>query len=753
MADTSSHHFSFRALGCKALLRVFAAVALCMCGVGAFPSGGTAAVQVVSALSWKANLATGPFFPPCLAAVDKARGQLFIFQYPDSLVLTRSFAAYVDGQNVAGNPHVIEGVYFTEEDGNSSSRPGPAEQIAINYPNPVDRLRAKMPLKGVIAGKSTGAAHRNDAGVLLYDGDVRALAKVMQPGMPVVFTQSLEQATAGPTRATSTAAVLVQRVKDWADAWSSLSMDFFDFYDEAAYEASTESFEAFRAQKVKLFRIHEWIRNDLSDIRVLEGPGYWVTWFGQEYSDPTSCSSGVRRLYWTRDENGVFKIVGMEWVSNLRQPDAQEADYPLLPPRDAHDMPPSPVAEAGVQAFMKEGYPLDLVRKRKNEHGHVLPPRSFAFPDESAGASPFPREIDLRVVQSISQYATRTKANLDHVEKSSHGPTARPDPKAFLLANKRGGRSALTPPAKRTPVASIGDDAVSPYDAFAQELLPKSSLPENDSGTGQSAALTAQAESVAAKAESVATKAESVATKAGTGGVKAESAQAEAEAEAGDVPGEAGTAKAEDEANVAASGRESGAGAEGEVPDVSERPAATPTAAAATPAAATPAEQATPSEPASPSEPAVPVTADIPAEPAGPLPNSEAKPVSGAVPVDLSAAQAEVKRRIESWRQAWQSADVDAYMKFYADDATQGVRGSSKAIRFHKERVWPNFTPARVELADIACTVKNSEVVATMKQRYADSAGKEDYGMKTLTFELRNGVWLITREEWSKLSR
>ena len=89
----------------------------------------------------------------------------------------------------------------------------------------------------------------------------------------------------------------------------------FDFYDPDAYtRAQDESFSAFRAQKEQLFQRFPWIQIQYGEINVLQGPGYWVSWFKQYYRAPNLSTEGIRRLYWQPVKNGELKIVGMEWL-------------------------------------------------------------------------------------------------------------------------------------------------------------------------------------------------------------------------------------------------------------------------------------------------------------------------------------------------------------------------------------------------------------------------------------------------------
>ncbi len=104
------------------------------------------------------------------------------------------------------------------------------------------------------------------------------------------------------------------KVKEWVEAWAGRSSEFFEFYMPEAYtRAQGEDFAAFRAQKQRIFSMLPWIQIWIDDIRILEGPGYWVTWFAQYYRAPNLSTEGIRRLYWQKDARGEWRIVGMEW--------------------------------------------------------------------------------------------------------------------------------------------------------------------------------------------------------------------------------------------------------------------------------------------------------------------------------------------------------------------------------------------------------------------------------------------------------
>jgi ketosteroid isomerase-like protein len=117
----------------------------------------------------------------------------------------------------------------------------------------------------------------------------------------------------------------------------------------------------------------------------------------------------------------------------------------------------------------------------------------------------------------------------------------------------------------------------------------------------------------------------------------------------------------------------------------------------------------------------------------------------------LRDAAGAITERIEAWRAAWERGDLAGYMRFYAPGAIQGEHRGAAAVRRHKAALWSRNPPARVRLSDVRVQLRKGRPVADMHQEYAGRAGGGDTGIKTVTFAMINGAWLITREEWSDI--
>ncbi|MDR2161996.1 MAG: L,D-transpeptidase family protein, partial [Desulfovibrio sp.] len=272
--------------------------------------------------SLQAVLAGHEALPPFMLAVDKAAQHLYLVEGADPPRIARSYACttgQVKGdKRVQGDLKTPEGVYFIVNhlsSGLDYTLYG-REAYTLNYPNPVDRLRRKTGYGIWIHGRGEPISPLQTQGCVAMDNeDLASLGRFLQPGTPVSLTESYRQAATAVSQDAAAIRTLRGKVLDWAGSWSARSSKMFDFYNKEAYAlAQEEPFSAFQRQKERLFSTLPWIRTTVRDIQVLPGPGYWVTWFYQEYSAPNLSTQGVRRLYWQRNEPGDFQIVGMEWL-------------------------------------------------------------------------------------------------------------------------------------------------------------------------------------------------------------------------------------------------------------------------------------------------------------------------------------------------------------------------------------------------------------------------------------------------------
>ncbi len=289
------------------------------------PAGEVASEAGSEENGWNALIAGHPLTPLRLVAVDKARQMLYLFERRSPLRLARQYVCttgqVVGDKYVTGDLKTPEGIYFVVrrlDSGLDYLKYG-NEAYTLNYPNPVDRLRNKTGYGIWIHGRGTPIEPRITEGcVSLNNGDIAVLGKNLAPGTPVALASRVQYTPSAPEPDAAMVAALERKAHGWAKAWSSRSKTMFDFYNPEAYSrAQGESFSAFQAQKERLFKQLAWIDTTISDVQVMQGPGYWVTWFFQDYKASNLSTKGVRRLYWQPDSTGEMRIVGMEWLPHL----------------------------------------------------------------------------------------------------------------------------------------------------------------------------------------------------------------------------------------------------------------------------------------------------------------------------------------------------------------------------------------------------------------------------------------------------
>ncbi len=331
--------------------------------------------------AWETVIAGHEAAPPGMIAVDKKRQQIFLFERHSPLRLKSTYIC-TTGQAtgdkmVRGDLKTPEGVYFVVQhltSGLDFTMYG-KEAYTLNYPNPVDRLRSKTGYGIWIHGRGEPIAPLQTQGcIAMNNPDLTVLGSALPPGTPVVLTASFSQSSAPDPEREKTVRALVRKAQAWSDAWGSRSSKMFAMYDAEAYSQTTESFSAFKAQKERLFKSLPWIKTSIKNVQVLEGPGYWVTWFQQDYAAPNLSTNGVRRLYW-RESDGELRIVGMEWVPGMTTGTLLASAEPAIPPVEAaprteeQDDRPLPaavtVAEAAPKAPAKAESPkLDPPKAR-----------------------------------------------------------------------------------------------------------------------------------------------------------------------------------------------------------------------------------------------------------------------------------------------------------------------------------------------------------------------------------------------------
>ncbi len=784
------------------------AVALLVCL--SLPAFSPPASAWPEASSWKAVIADQPAVPPRLIAVDKLRQQLYVFErrspFGPSQLYACTTGQVIGDKRVQGDLKTPEGIYFVVQhirSGLDFSMYG-NEAYTLNYPNPVDRLRRKTGYGIWIHGRGEGIYPLQTQGcVALNNPDLSRLGRLLTPGTPVALTATFAHPAAAPEKDAATARVLEKKVQAWAKAWSSRSGAFFDFYDKESYTlAQAEPFSVFQSQKERLFKHLPWIRISVEDIQVLQGPGYWVTWFSQDYQAPNLSTRGVRRLYWTQNAKGDFSIVGMEWAPGMSTGGTLLASAePAIPPLEANPKSeeqaiPLPEAKQSLDnvslaSAKPQAAPEPAALPAEEKTGPASPAVSTSPASAATAPSPVPAVPAAPAAPggSSSPASFQASAPLDHVENPAYGKMAAPPQAAALMA-----RAEIPPVREGALPASAA--APSPAPALTPGLSLPPALPSQRLA-GASAAGRASPEDAAVAAPAPLSPAiPAAATSAAPSVALPIPVQAPVPAVAPEVPATVTPATASAPAApampaaVAASARPAASLVAAEFPvpaTVTPATASAPAAPAsssvrppkdeALPAAAAPQAPTGVSEPSAkagaPAVRAAPQTSErtspetlpdgSPDIPVGDARNALAADLERAVLQDKKTGRApqtalmpgtketQIAAAVEAWRADWEKGDLDAYMRHYAERAAQGQRAGAKDIRRQKERLWAHALPSAVVLSDIRVKAEADTARVEMIQEYTDSRGGGDKGLKVLTLTRTGDVWRITNETWRPL--
>lgn len=242
--------------------------------------------------------------------------------------------------------------------------------VALNYPNPADRLRRKTGSGIWLHSKGRKITGITTRGCLAIDkGEIMEIAPLLKPGTPVIVAekvageqfygrdgkalpageQKAEAAPSLPGGSTEVFGKLTQEGKagaapsscvhavdfpveptpafaavqtadapgilDLARQWIALrqqkSEEIFTLYDSKAWPtASREKFSLKKSRLLTEFKERKDFRIG-DDISVLHGPGYWVSCFTESYRlKDGGRRSELRALYWMKDASGRYRIIG-----------------------------------------------------------------------------------------------------------------------------------------------------------------------------------------------------------------------------------------------------------------------------------------------------------------------------------------------------------------------------------------------------------------------------------------------------------
>ncbi len=466
--------------------RSLSLVAFCLVLSGVFASHGVASVRSFSpSHAWDAKVVEHSALPPRVVAVDKKEQVLSLLEFQSSLDSTTTYlcsTGQAPGDKVVeGDLKTPEGVYFVVQhlkSGLDFDMYG-YEAYTLNYPNPVDKIRRKTGYGIWVHGKGNGIAPLQTQGcIALNNNDLSTLGNKLTPGLPVIISNSVKLLTPASNKA-QTIKELQGLSQKWAKAWENRSAEMFDFYNHEAYSIANEPFSAFKNNKERLFKRLPWIKTTIRDIQVLEGPGYWVTWFYQDYQAPNLTSKGVRRLYWSQSGGNDFKIIGMEWLPGMNTSAQLVREDPPMPPIDK-----APKTETVPQKFdtitaeASSNETVALVTKAEPQNAEQVQGSLVATKEESQKAQPKKRVPEL-IASTTGGVIGATYSQTPLPERKQPAPEPVPEPAPELATKPQAepeptllAESPTPPPLKetvtKTPSSKPGSQIAEPQSSSAK---------------------------------------------------------------------------------------------------------------------------------------------------------------------------------------------------------------------------------------------------------------------------------------------
>ncbi len=669
----------------------------------------------VRADNWQASIYEEGV-PQHVVGVDKKNRTFNFFEKNSPLRLKYSYPC-VTGQ-LQGDKQQIndlrtpEGIYFVEYKiaNGLDFREYGGVAYTLNYPNPVDRLRGKTGHGIWIHSKGFELSPTRGCVAI----DLRSISEVgplLTPGTPVVVAEELK----GTTADDDALATLRGLMAEWSQAWESRSDRLFNYYDPDSYTRATENFTAFRQNKERLFKILSFIKIYNREIHALEGPGYWVTWSEQYYTASNLSTEGIRRLYWQKNDQGQFRIVGMEWT-----------------PRDV-----------GMSADFKKG--------------RLVAQAQPVVVADTASELPLAPRLDMPEQPAADAPASPDKSYLGRI-KGSIGATI-----AALTENL----VAISEPLvrKKMPRAE-------PPEEFSWGIGRKLTEPQPPATPAQPATQTQPETPAPAAAQPAPATVQPASTPASKTNAQPVDLAHDGATEAEVLARENAWAQAyrnrsddiEQLYNAARFNR---------LPQTYKLPHVQ---SLKTHLRLIKNELAQPwlffvNRPATidiNGPLARSTTEEMVVTPQGirqgrqrlwwqkdeagdfKIVAADFQPASLGLEANyLEHITNDVSRMIEDWRRAWLSGNIDDYISFYATNASQQGRVGQANIRRQKEQLWSRVKPSQVQLSGLRLAMDGKGIRADMNQDYADSSGRADKGVKTLFLRYDGNRWLIQREDWA----
>ncbi len=253
--------------------------------------------------------------------VDTQKARLYLYRNEDGK--PRFVADYYISHGKAGTEKAREGDKKTPVGVYHVTASLPRQKLTdfygngaypINYPNEWDKRQGRnghgIWLHGTPSDTFSRPPKASDGCVVLANQDLDDLAKNLQIGTtPVIISNSIEWLSLDDWQAERTA--LSRSIEEWRSDWESLDTGKYLSHYSKRFQAGSQNYEQWSAQKRQVNAGKQWIKVNAANISMFRNPGkeeMVVVTFEQDYRSSNLSNAMKKRQYWIK-EDGAWKIV------------------------------------------------------------------------------------------------------------------------------------------------------------------------------------------------------------------------------------------------------------------------------------------------------------------------------------------------------------------------------------------------------------------------------------------------------------
>jgi murein L,D-transpeptidase YafK len=189
-----------------------------------------------------------------------------------------------------------------------------AGAFPINYPNEWDKRRARTGhgiwLHGVPSDVYSRAPNASDGCIVLANGDLEAVGKMLQVGLtPVIIADEIEWSDARSVEAERSS--LADTIEQWRSDWQSRDTERYLAHYSKRFTSGKQDYAAWAAHKRSVNAGKRWIEVGVGNVAMFRYPregDFVVVTFEQAYRSDSLKNTIRKRQYWIREE-GAWKIV------------------------------------------------------------------------------------------------------------------------------------------------------------------------------------------------------------------------------------------------------------------------------------------------------------------------------------------------------------------------------------------------------------------------------------------------------------